>query len=102
MAMKTWATLGLAALLASAALQAENIVIPLGDQGGDTIPALPAQGMLKEAVRQQLGSPQRELPPVGNPPISVWEYPEFRVIFEHNHVVHTVKIHRPAHPEEID
>jgi hypothetical protein len=96
------AILALAMALASPALQAENLVIPLGNQGGETSQPMPEQGMLKPAVRQLLGNPVREQPPVGNPPISVWEYPEFKVFFEHDHVVHVVKKHHPAHPEGID
>ncbi len=95
-------TVVLAAVLVSPALRAENVVIPLGNQGGETSQPLPDQGMLKPAVRQLLGNPERELPPVGTPPISVWEYPEFRVFFEFDHVVHVVKKHHPAHPEGID
>jgi hypothetical protein len=43
-----------------------------------------------ERVEQLLGAPQERLPPVGDPPITRWRYPEFTVYFEHDRVLHTV------------
>ena len=93
-------TLGLAAAFAAApAAMAETLLIPLGNQGGAVERELPGRGTLKAEVRRRLGEPLQVSPPVGDPPISSWEYDDFRVYFEYNHVVHAVKKHRPRHPE---
>lgn len=59
--------------------------------------ALPARGSLMNQVEAQFGAPQRRHPPVGGglpqqPPITRWDYPEFSVYFENNHVVNAVVI----------
>ena len=41
------------------------------------------------SVEQRFSSPQARKEPVGSP-ITVWEYAEFSVYFEYNHVLHTV------------
>ncbi len=81
---------------------AENIIIPLGRQGAAVNNPLPHKGMDKSAVRALLGEPRSESAAVGEPPISSWDYGEFRVFFEYDHVIHVVKKHRPRHPEAID
>ena len=81
---------------------AENIIIPLGRQGATIDASLPRKGMDKSAVRALLGEPQSERTAVGEPPISSWDYADFRVFFEYDHVIHVVKKHRPRHPEAID
>lgn len=51
---------------------------------------LPDRSMSKAAVRQQFGPPERSFTPVGDPPITRWDYPGFRVFFEYDLVLHTV------------
>lgn len=51
---------------------------------------LPRKGETMTSVEQRFGSPQARKEPVGSPPITVWEYAEFSVYFEYNHVLHTV------------
>lgn len=50
----------------------------------------PSRGMSMEKVEATYGSPARRVAPVGEPPITRWEYPGFVVYFEHNLVIHTV------------
>ena len=51
---------------------------------------LPRLGADKDAVRNQFGAPDSQHGPVGDPPISYWEYPSFTVYFEYGSVLHTV------------
>jgi hypothetical protein len=75
---------------------ADTLVIPVGAQGSQALKSLlPRRGQLMADVESRLGPPLAIAPPVGDPPITVWEYPEFRVIFEYDHVVHAVLTHRP-------
>lgn len=51
---------------------------------------LPSRGMTMSQVRARFGEPQSKHGPVGKPPITRWEYPDFRVVFEHSHVLTAV------------
>lgn len=51
----------------------------------------PERGLDKSAVETRFGAPQRVEGPVGEPPITKWVYTDFIVVFEYDHVVHTVK-----------
>ncbi len=51
---------------------------------------MPTRGSTKETVRDTLGSPERVVGPVGEPPITRWVYADFTVYFEHNRVLHSV------------
>jgi hypothetical protein len=52
---------------------------------------LPERGLDKSTVETRLGAPQRVEGPVGEPPITKWIYADYIVVFEYDHVVHTVK-----------
>lgn len=52
--------------------------------------ARPARGMTKARVESRFGTPARRDAPVGEPPITRWEYADFVVYFEYDHVIHTV------------
>ncbi len=72
-------------------LVAEDIKIPVGSQ----MPELnsvdrPKTGMTKTLVKSQFGEPAKENPAKGQPPISSWEYVDFIVYFESDHVIHSV------------
>ena len=61
---------------------------------------LPARGMSMNQVQQRFGAPQRKLSPRGgdsarHPVINRWDYAQFIVYFEHNHVIHAV-LNTPA------
>ncbi len=50
----------------------------------------PARGLTMENVKAKFGTPSQEVPAVGAPPISRWEYPGYVVYFENDRVLHTV------------
>lgn len=58
--------------------------------------ALPSAGMSMTAVESQFGKPASKSSPVGKPPITRWEYADYVVVFEHSHVVSSVRVVRPA------
>ncbi len=70
---------------------AEDIKIPIGTQTPESTQiARPTTGATKAHVKSQFGTPIKENTPKGNPPISNWEYAEFTVYFENDHVIHSV------------
>lgn len=86
------------ALLSMASLvSAEVIQIPVGSQGAATL-SRPALGMLKDRVIAEYGEPAQRHPAVGQPPIERWDYDQFSVYFEYDHVVHSV-LKGPKPPE---
>jgi hypothetical protein len=61
---------------------------------------LPVRGMTMAQVEKRYGAPQRKLSPRGgdtkkHPVINRWEYADFIVYFEHDHVIHSV-LNTPA------
>ena len=59
----------------------------------------PVRGATMERVQQLFGAPQSVSGPVGEPPITRWNYDKFVVVFEHNRVIHSVARHdRPPRP----
>ncbi|MBC9251361.1 phosphodiesterase [Pseudomonas alcaligenes] len=89
----------LLALFLPLAGQAETIEIPVGEQGQSDLP-LPRRGELKGAVLERFGLPDEEHAPVGQPPITRWDYREFSVYFEYDHVVDSVRHHQPRYLKE--
>ena len=81
--------------------QAEVIQIPLAEQGGKNSDAIarPLRGVTQDQVLAQFGQPQAATEAVGNPPISRWEYADFYVVFEYDHVIHSVLKHRPVNDQ---
>jgi len=54
----------------------------------------PRDGLTMSQIRQQFGSPKTELPAVGDPPISRWEYDGYSVFFENDLALHSVIHHQ--------
>lgn len=50
----------------------------------------PTRGMTQQAVEASYGAPQDARQPVGDPPITRWEYANFVVFFEYDKVIHSV------------
>jgi len=50
----------------------------------------PGNGMTMDAVLKQYGEPEGRQNPVGEPPITRWNFAQFTVYFEHNQVIHSV------------
>jgi len=63
----------------------------IGDQPSDV--SRPRHGASMDSVLQRFGEPSSRLPAVGQPPITRWNYPDFTVYFEYQHVIHSV-VHR--------
>jgi hypothetical protein len=85
-------------LLASPAL-AQTIEIPLGQQG-EGVAGLPKLGESRRSVLERFGLADEEHPPVGQPPITRWDYRSFSVYFEYDHVINSVLHHQPHHPSK--
>jgi hypothetical protein len=51
----------------------------------------PASGVTQASVEANYGRPKSKKAPVGDPPISSWEYETFVVFFEYDRVIHSVK-----------
>jgi len=50
----------------------------------------PSRGMSQARVEATYGAPQQAYRAVGDPPITRWEYANFVVFFEYDHVIHSV------------
>jgi hypothetical protein len=50
----------------------------------------PSRGMTQARVESKYGSPTSVQVPVGEPPITRWDYPNFVVFFEYDRVIHAV------------
>ncbi len=64
---------------------------------------LPHRGMTMAQVERQYGAPVRKLQTRGgdsakHPPINRWEYANYIVYFERNHVIHSVITTPDSHP----
>lgn len=58
---------------------------------------VPSKSSSMNQVRNQFGDPKQEYAAVGNPPITRWEYDNFVVYFEYEHVITSVlKKSRPT------
>lgn len=77
---------------------AETLTIPIGHQGESNQElVLPKRGESRSAVLNRYGLADKEHTPVGQPPITRWDYREFSVYFEYDHVVDSVR-HLPVQP----
>ncbi len=79
--------------------QAETVAIPLGKQGDYWNVERPKTGLSKADVETRFGSPVSRSGPVGDPPIYTWDYPDFKVFFESDYVIHSVVKHQPKDSE---
>ena len=53
----------------------------------------PSRGMTMNQVKQRYGHPASEYPQVGEPPITRWDYDQYSVFFEYQHVLTSVVHH---------
>lgn len=84
----------LLALLAPLGVGAETLQIPIGQQGAE-LNQLPQLGESRSSVLARFGLADEEHPAVGKPPITRWDYREFSVYFEYDHVINSVRHHQP-------
>lgn len=89
-AAAAWLLVAVAAValtaLAVPARADEVRVEPVTDRSMTT----PPRGMTMDRVRDRFGTPAEQRPPVGDPPITRWEYDRFVVYFEYQYVLHSV------------
>ena len=76
--------------LAPLALQADVLLLDGVEMSAQSAAARPSRGMTMQRVESAFGAPSSRHAAVGEPPITRWEYPEFVVFFEHQHVIHSV------------
>jgi hypothetical protein len=76
---------------------AEVIKVPVGAQAADKQHLqLPRNGQSRASVEAQFGAPEAINDAVGEPPISSWQYRDYIVYFEYDHVLHSVLKHSPT------
>lgn len=85
------AMIAFATLCATAPATADEVRVPVMQQGSDkqTI-KLPAHGETKSQVQSRYGKPQGIKGPTGEPPITQWFFSDFVVYFESDRVIHAV------------
>lgn len=70
---------------------ADELIIPVGSQAqSEEKTQRPSSGMTGEHVLAKFGEPENTSETIGDPPITVWNYANYSVYFEYNHVIHTV------------
>lgn len=77
------------------------VVVVTGASAPPSSSILPTKGMNKSTVVARYGQPTAKRPPVGGssrqqPPITRWDYDDYSVFFEYDHVVDTVQRDHPA------
>ena len=87
-------------LITALPLNAQTLEIPIGEQGDPQLTQLPQTGESRRSVLERFGLADEEHAPVGQPPITRWDYREFSVYFEYDHVVNSVRHHRPQYLKE--
>ena len=71
--------------------QADTLAIP-GHYELDTSMALPSRGSSMDRVLAEFGEPLQRKAAVGEPPITEWDYGDFKVYFEFQTVLHSVNL----------
>lgn len=69
---------------------ADTLLLDGIEQAAATAGSRPARGITMERVEALFGEPTEREAPVGDPPITRWEYPDFTVYFEYDRVIHAV------------
>lgn len=86
--MKTLRLFALSILFASGLAAADTV--KMGGISADADDSRPTRGMTQSRVEANFGAPVSKRAPVGEPPISRWEYEGFVVFFEYDKVIHAV------------
>jgi len=71
--------------------QADTLLIEGVDAAQPTAAERPKRGSSMAGVEARFGPPATRSGAVGQPPITRWDYPNFAVFFEYDHVVHSVR-----------
>ena len=83
-------TISLIALLFAAMGTASADTLKMDGASAAANDGRPTRGMTQTSVESKYGSPSSTKAPVGDPPITRWEYTDFVVFFEHDRVIHAV------------
>lgn len=75
----------------STSLQADTLTIP-GHYESDKNTVLPRRGISMDRVLSDFGEPVSRNDAIGDPPITEWNYGDFRVYFEFQTVLHSVDL----------
>jgi hypothetical protein len=70
----------------------DTLLVDSVESGSDV--ARPGRGMTMDGVLARFGEPSVRSGPVGEPPISTWDYGDFVVYFENQYVIHSVVPHK--------
>jgi len=85
--------LAIAMLSLSGFAMADDVAMPNSQPAQQEAPAplkLPPRGSNMSSVEAAYGAPVQRDAAVGQPPITRWEYSNFIVYFEYEHVIHSV------------
>lgn len=69
---------------------AEELRVPVGSQADRGDQNVPRVGTTQASVRASWGQPASIEGPIGQPPITQWNYGNFVVYFESDRVIHSV------------
>ena len=78
------------ALLAAFGAVANAETVKMDGISAGTNDGRPSRGMTQSRVQSKYGQPSSVKAPIGEPPITRWEYSDFVVFFEHDKVIHAV------------
>lgn len=81
--------LTVAAFLAPEAVVNADVLLIEGVRQSDNMP-VPGNGINQAEVRAKFGAPAQVHQPVGEPPITRWDYEQWSVYFEYDLVLFTV------------
>lgn len=72
---------------------AEVLTIPEAPQSFSV--TLPGRGMSMTEVLEKFGEPKVKEAEVGEPPITRWQYENYKVVFEYQYVIHALATNKP-------
>lgn len=70
---------------------ADTLLVDAVKNADTTASERPPRGMSMKSVEARFGAPVNRQPAVGQPPITRWDYPDYSVYFEYQHVIHAVQ-----------
>ena len=70
---------------------ADNLKIP-GHMEVNSQLVMPSRGQSMDKVLAEFGEPERRIEAIGQPPITEWDYVDFRVYFVYSTVLHSLNL----------
>lgn len=89
MLRKAMSVVAMTLTLMAGSAMADTLIVE-GISASDEASQRPGRGLTKASVEANWGAPRQKSAPVGDPPISSWDYEPFVVFFEYDRVLHTV------------